>query len=74
MGKSDARRVELGRAYHKLGRHEEAWRELEAAMVLDVEDINAHLQRVRNFAPHIGNSKDRVVPENNPDFHLLFKS
>ncbi len=39
-------RVELGRAYHKLGRKEEAWRELEAAVILDVEDINAHLQKV----------------------------
>ena len=40
-------RVELGRAYHKLGRKEEAWRELEAAVLLDVEDINAHLQKVQ---------------------------
>ena len=39
-------RVELGRAYHKLGRRQEAWRELEAAVHLDVEDINAHLQKV----------------------------
>lgn len=39
-------RVELGRAYHKLGRRQEAWRELEAAVLLDVEDINAHLQKV----------------------------
>ena len=47
MGACDgSRRVELGRAYHKLGRREDAWRELEAAVTLDVEDINAHLQKV----------------------------
>lgn len=39
-------RVELGRAYHKLGKREDAWRELEAAILLDQEDINAHLQKV----------------------------
>lgn len=40
------RRVELGRALHKLGKRKEAWQELEAAVKLDVEDINAHLQKV----------------------------
>lgn len=39
-------RVELGRAYHKLGKRQEAWRELEAAVLLDQEDINAYLQKV----------------------------
>ena len=39
-------RVELGRAYHKLGKREAAWRELEAAILLDQEDINAYLQKV----------------------------
>jgi len=43
--------VELGRAYHKLGRRQEAWRELEAAVLLDVEDINAHLQKVNPPPP-----------------------
>lgn len=39
------RRVELGRVHAKLGNREEAIRQLELAMTLDVEDINAWLQR-----------------------------
>lgn len=42
-----ARRVELGRAYKRLGQHARARRELEAALAMDVEDINAHLQKAR---------------------------
>lgn len=38
-------RVELGRTLDRLGRKEQARRELEAALDLDVEDINAYLQR-----------------------------
>ncbi len=37
-------RVELGRAYVKLGRQQDAARELEAAVDMDVPDINAVLQ------------------------------
>lgn len=47
-------RVELGRALHKLGRRQEAWVELEAAVKLDVEDINAHLQKVRKPTLKLG--------------------
>ena len=39
-----AGRVELGRVYAKLGREEEAERELRLAKTLPVEDINAYLQ------------------------------
>ena len=38
-------RVELGRSLAKAGRFEEAERQLEAALSLEVEDVNAHLQR-----------------------------
>ena len=37
-------RVELGRVYAKLGRDEEAEKELQLAETLPVEDINAFLQ------------------------------
>ena len=38
--------MELGRAYAKLGRKQEALQELEEAIRLPVEDINAHLQKI----------------------------
>ncbi|KAK9822505.1 hypothetical protein WJX81_006973 [Elliptochloris bilobata] len=38
--------VELGRAYKRLGHNARARQELEAALRMDVEDINAHLQKV----------------------------
>jgi hypothetical protein len=38
--------VELGRTLWRLGDKDRALTELEAAMDLDVEDINAHLQKV----------------------------
>jgi tetratricopeptide (TPR) repeat protein len=37
-------RVEMARAFSKLGRKEEAVQQLQRALVMDVEDINAHLQ------------------------------
>ena len=40
-------RVELGRTYVKLGQPQEAAKELETALELDVPDINALLQKVR---------------------------
>ena len=39
-------RVELGRALAKMGEKEAALKELEQAMGMEVEDINAHLQKV----------------------------
>ena len=39
------RRVELGRVHAKLGHRSEALKQLELALTLDVEDINAYLQR-----------------------------
>ena len=44
------RRVELGRAYRKLGQAARAAAELEAALRLEVEDINAHLSKARAAA------------------------
>jgi len=38
-------RVELGRVYLKLGRKQDALRELATSVQLDVEDINAQLQK-----------------------------
>ena len=38
--------MELGRALAKLGQREAALKELEQALTMDVEDINAHLQKV----------------------------
>lgn len=38
-------RVELGRTYLRLGRKQEALRELAASMELDVDDINAQLEK-----------------------------
>lgn len=38
-------RVELGRSLARAGRFAEAERQLEAALALEVEDVNAHLQR-----------------------------
>ena len=38
-------RVELGRTYLRLGRKAEALRELEGSLGLDVEDVNAALER-----------------------------
>jgi tetratricopeptide (TPR) repeat protein len=38
-------RVELGRTYLRLGRKAEALRELQASVALDVEDVNASLQK-----------------------------
>ena len=43
-------RVELGRAYKRLGQHAHARQELEAALSMEVEDINAHLQKARSWA------------------------
>lgn len=43
-------RVELGRAYKRLGQHARARQELEAALSMEVEDINAHLQKARSWA------------------------
>ena len=42
-------RVELGRTLWRLGDKRSALAELESAMDLDVEDINAHLQKARCF-------------------------
>ncbi|CAK0770004.1 hypothetical protein CVIRNUC_003724 [Coccomyxa viridis] len=39
-------KVELGRALAKLGQREAALKELEQALTMDVEDINAHLQKI----------------------------
>ena len=39
-------RVELGRSLAKAGPLQEAEQQLEAALALEVEDVNAHLQRV----------------------------
>lgn len=65
-------RVELGRAYHKLGRKEEAWRELEAAILLDVEDINAHLQKVNiKCSYQLPRSHSKQLPTSNPAFRSL---
>ena len=41
----DCPRVELGRTLWRLGDKQSALAELESAMSLDVEDINAHLQK-----------------------------
>jgi hypothetical protein len=38
--------VEVGRSLAKMGERERALQELEHAITLDVEDINAHLQKV----------------------------
>lgn len=38
--------MELGRALAKMGEKEAALKELEQAMDMEVEDINAHLQKV----------------------------
>lgn len=38
-------RVELGRVHAKLGNKQEALRQLELALTLEVEDINAYLQK-----------------------------
>ena len=39
-------RVELGRALAKMGQKEAALQELEQAVTMEEEDINAHLQKV----------------------------
>lgn len=41
-----SRRVELGRALAKMGQKEAALQELEQAVTMEEEDINAHLQKV----------------------------
>ena len=41
--------MELGRALAKLGQREAALKELEQALTMDVEDINAHLQKVKTL-------------------------
>ena len=47
-----SRSVELGRTLWRLGDKERALAELEAALALDVEDINAHLQKARLIDLH----------------------
>ncbi len=42
-------RVELGRALAKMGQKEAALQELEQAVTMEEEDINAHLQKVCCF-------------------------
>ena len=42
-------RVELGRALAKMGQKEAALQELEQAVTMEEEDINAHLQKVHYF-------------------------
>ncbi len=44
-------RVEIGRSLARMGEKEQALHELEHAVTLDVEDINAHLQKVVATAP-----------------------
>ncbi len=39
-------RVEIGRSLARMGERERALEELEHAVTLEVEDINAHLQKV----------------------------
>jgi hypothetical protein len=43
--------VEIGRSLVRLGEKERALEELEHAVTLDVEDINAHLQKVNTVHP-----------------------
>jgi len=51
-------RVELGRALAKLGQKEAAVKELEQAMTMEEEDINAHLQKVRSSGTLSAKSKN----------------
>lgn len=43
--------MEIGRSLVRLGEKERALEELEHAVTLDVEDINAHLQKVNTVHP-----------------------
>ena len=43
--------MEIGRSLVRLGEKERALEELEHAVTLDVEDINAHLQKVDTVHP-----------------------